>query len=53
MTNNVVLERYLKHGDDSWCLDSLAGDHSLSSSGAEATTLTAGMLFEASSGLST
>lgn len=43
MTNRVVFVKYLKHDDGSSDLGSLAGDHSLSNSGAEATRLTEGM----------
>lgn len=43
MTKSVVFVRYLKHDGGSSDLGSLAGDHSLSSSGAEAATFTEGM----------
>lgn len=51
MTNRVVFVKYLKHDDGSCDLGNLAGEKSLSSSGAEATMLTEGM--EAMSGLPT
>lgn len=51
MTKRVVFVKYLKHDDGSCDLGNLVGEKSLSSSGAEAMTLTEGM--EARSGLST